>query len=127
MRRSAARERGGHALATCSTTVEQEPQPAGIRDDQHRVYENERTEIALQAGPREDEPRYEREEHPAHQARYPGRPIGAPKVDHRVTAQAGVSHVLSPPVPANEAARRLKFWCEKRRVRNPNRVHSTYD
>jgi hypothetical protein len=36
--------------------------------------------MRLQASPREDEAGDEREEDAAHKARYPGRPIGTPKV-----------------------------------------------
>ena len=67
--------------------------------------------MRLQAGPREDEPRYKREEDGRHQAQHPGRPISTPQVDYRGAAQAGVSHVVSVPPAGSirEAGRRLKF------------------
>src|ERR1700738_384310 len=83
----------------CSGAVEQEPEPAGIGDDQHRVYQQERTQIRLQATPREDDTGDECEKDSADQARHPGRPISTPEVDYRGAAQAGIGHVL-PLLPA---------------------------
>ena len=64
------------------------------------------TQMRLQAGPREDEPGYEREEDAAHQAQHPGRPKSlTPKVDYRGAAQTGVSHVVSQAETADIAQR----------------------
>jgi len=98
--------RGQGAPLFMLRAVEQEPEPAGIGDDQHRIYQQERTQMRLKAGPREDQPGYEREEDAGHQAQHPGRPISTPQVDYRGAAQAGVSHVISvPPVGVYEMQR----------------------
>ena len=47
----------------------------------------------LQARPRKDEPGCRKKDAPD-QARHPGRPIGAPEVDHRGTTQARICHLV---------------------------------